>query len=283
MAFVPASQTSAAERDVFINHGGAYWLNPVPGGTFRSRSACTSMKPSDTIDPFGNPKRPDMPDLFGKSRYSTANRGPHGMQQGTGGKYAHGEGAAGIAESGDYSGRNGAMASAAQGAGGAGNASGDSGNMQGGSAAHAAVADGAMYATGGSGGSNGQSASYSPALNDTHGDAVSDFNGSKVPYSAEELIREGLPLDTANPERRILHPGNHTERIPPTGGSEYNGTVTEPWAAPKAVDNTYLRMAPLYESTTHYQLRTGRHYTEDEAPPHGMTLPLKSSLIKREW
>ncbi|CCD11771.1 unnamed protein product [Trypanosoma congolense IL3000] len=102
-------------------------------------------------------------------------------------------------------------------------------------------------------------------------------------YSAEQLINQEIPLTTAYPERRIVHPGNHEERIPPTGGSEYNGTVTEPWKEPKSEANTYLRLMPTYESTTHYQLRTGRYYTEDQAPPHGMKLPLKTSLFKREW
>ncbi|ORC89785.1 uncharacterized protein TM35_000113190 [Trypanosoma theileri] len=220
-------------REAFINYGGAYWMNPVPRGVSRFRTTCTTMKASDAVDPFGNPKQPDMPDLFGKSRYTATGTRLRAAQDDTVDAHVASAGVEGDAKSSGEGGPNGEP---------------DSSVLLGGTAAISAAP-----------------------------------NGDKEPYSTEDMVREKLPLDTANPERRLLHPGNNTERIPPTGGSEYNGTVNLTWTAPKAVDNTYLRLAPLYESTTHYQLRTGPFYTEDEAPPHEMTLPLKRSLSKREW
>ncbi|ESL11753.1 hypothetical protein TRSC58_00489 [Trypanosoma rangeli SC58] len=255
MEFVPASQTASEGRDVFINHRGAYWLNPVPHGTFRSRSACITMGATDSIDPFGNPKRPDRPNLFGKSRYGTAHNGPNAAQELTNTDYApeavgggghSGGGARGV----DASGVCPEMHTN----------DGDDVDPQDPSALSAVPPTDAR---------------------DDAGSAV--ITGDKVPYSADTVIREKLPLGTANPERRVMHPGNHTARIPPTGGSAYSGTVSESWTAPRAVNNTYLRLAPLYESTTQYQLRTGRYYTEDDAPAHDMGLPPKSSLGTREW
>ncbi|KAH9583999.1 hypothetical protein LSM04_005327 [Trypanosoma melophagium] len=244
MASVSASHGDAAvtvgndAREAFINYGGAYWLNPVPRGVSHFRTTCTKMKASDAVDPFGNPKQPDMPDLFGKSRYGTTDTRLQAAPDGT-------------------------VDANAAAAGGEGDAKGT-----------------------GEGGPTGKlnpSVLRGSGAHDSSAAVSGVPNGNKEPYSTEDLVREKLPLDTADPERRLLHPGNNAERIPLTGGSEYNGTVNLTWTAPKAVDNTYLRLAPLYESTTHYQLRTGLFYTEDEAPPHEMTLPLKSSLSTREW
>ncbi|EKF28734.1 hypothetical protein MOQ_007509 [Trypanosoma cruzi marinkellei] len=253
MEFVSASQTAGKDRDVFVNHGGAYWLNPVPHGTFRSRSACTIMKATDTIDPFGNPKRPDRPVVFGLSRYSTADNRLNAAQQGTNGDDTE------MVDD----------------------------NMRVGGVAEGADAASAFPRTHKDKRDDVDPHDPSPLSplpsTDARSAEATAVNGEKVPYSSEAMVREKLPLDTANPERRIVHPGNHTIRIPPTGGSAYNGTVGESWTTPRAADGTYLRLAPLYESTTHYQLRTGLYYTEDEAPAHGMTLPKNNSLPRREW
>ncbi|RNE98515.1 uncharacterized protein Tco025E_09208 [Trypanosoma conorhini] len=255
MAFVPASQTAGEGRDVFINHGGAYWLNPVPHGTFRSRSACTTTGATDSVDPFGNAKRPDRPNLFGRSRYRAAHNGPSAAEEGTGADCAAGA------------------------VGGGGHSGGGARDVDAAGACPEMRANSRDDVD-----PHGPSALSAAPPMDARGAAGSAAaTGEKAPYSTEAVVRGKLPLDTANPERRSMHPGNHTVRIPPTGGSAYNGTVAEPWAVPRAVDNTYLRLAPLYESTTQYQLRTGRYYTEDEAPAHGMTLPPKSSLRTREW
>ncbi|RHW67265.1 hypothetical protein DPX39_000027800 [Trypanosoma brucei equiperdum] len=247
MSFVPASQTASVDRDVFINHGGAYWINPVPGGTFAPRSTYTSSKKGDLIDPFGNPKVRDVPDLFGRSRYSRVPIGSSGDGAIRETSEAEGDGNGGVdAVEGVKAGTH-----------------GNDGGLQLGSGLAGTVGD------------HGQQG-------ETIGTCINSAEG-KQPFSTGDIMDKQLPLDTANPERRIAHPGNHTDRIPPTGGSEYNGTVTEPWCAPAAVDNTYLRLPLIYESTTHYQQRTGRYYTEDQAPPHGMSLPPKCSLPTREW
>ncbi|KAF8299814.1 hypothetical protein TcYC6_0063890 [Trypanosoma cruzi] len=253
MEFVPALRTAGKDHDVFVNHGGAYWLNPVPHGTFRSRSACTIMKATETIDPFGNPKRPDRPIVFGLSRYSTADDRLNAAKRETNGAdteiVADNRRVEGVAKGED-----------------------------------AASAFPRMHTD-----NRDEVDSHdtlplpAPPSTDARSAEATAVNGDKVSYSSEAVVREKLPLDTANPERRILHPGNHTIRVTPTGGTAYNGTVGESWTAPRAVDGTYLRLAPLYESTTHYQLRTGLYYTEDEAPAHGMTLPPNSSLPTREW
>ncbi|KAH8618518.1 hypothetical protein ERJ75_000268500 [Trypanosoma vivax] len=224
MTFIPASQTASAGREVFINHGGAYWLNPVPADASRLRSLRTVVRSSDLIDPFGRPKRNDVPELYGKSRYTF-------NAAGTAGEPLAGE-------------------------------------------------------TGDTVSENKKESTEGTALGDLQSPVevnAAHCGTENNTYSSGELICEKLPLVTARPERRLLHPGNQAERIPPTGGSEYNGTVTLPWSAPRAMGDTYIRQAPTYESTTHYQLRTGRYYTEDAAPPHGMTLPTKNSLDTREW
>ncbi|CCW68693.1 unnamed protein product [Phytomonas sp. Hart1] len=59
-------------------------------------------------------------------------------------------------------------------------------------------------------------------------------------------------------------------------GVEANfGGTKGPWEAPKGANLTLVRIAPSYESTCHHGLRTGRFYTDDQAPPHGNKLPEK--------
>ncbi|CAD2218919.1 hypothetical protein AGDE_02545 [Angomonas deanei] len=116
--------------------------------------------------------------------------------------------------------------------------------------------------------------------------ALTDSNGGNgpvvlassegAPFDPEATALDTIPNQIPNPEQRLNHPGHAREVPPETGGSNYTGTP-EPWTAPKAVDNTLLRLAPTYESSTHHALRTGQHYNEDEAPPHENTLPEKGT------
>ncbi|KAH8609669.1 hypothetical protein ERJ75_001178500 [Trypanosoma vivax] len=165
MTFIPASQTASAGREVFINHGGAYWLNPVPADASRLRSLRTVVRSSDLIDPFGRPKRNDVPELYGKSRYTF-------NAAGTAGEPLAGE-------------------------------------------------------TGDTVSENKKESTEGTALGDLQSPVevnAAHCGTENNTYSSGELICEKLPLVTARPERRLLHPGNQAERIPPTGGSEYNGT-----------------------------------------------------------
>lgn len=94
-------------------------------------------------------------------------------------------------------------------------------------------------------------------------------------FNGEATALSHTPFDVSRPEQRLRQPGHATTGLEGTnGGSTYNGIKGE-WVAPHAVDNTLLRLAPTYESTCHYQLRTGRFFAEDAAPPHESTLPDK--------
>lgn len=93
-------------------------------------------------------------------------------------------------------------------------------------------------------------------------------------FDPEQTALDKITDDVPNPERRLRQPGHANTGLDPTGGSTFNG-IKDPWAAPRQVDNTLLRIAPTYESTCHYGLRTGRFYNEDEAPSHENTLPEK--------
>ncbi|CBZ28488.1 conserved hypothetical protein [Leishmania mexicana MHOM/GT/2001/U1103] len=207
-------ENDGSGRDTFVNYAGAYWMNPLPAGTFfKSRGLLT--QPSvpteygtslvmDDSTPF--PGRT----LFGKSRYGTT-------------ILAADQAAAVDPTAGSQSGHSAGM----------GSTSGSTANRVAG----------------------------------TDADAP-DFDG-------EATALEHISFDVSNPERRLRQPGHATTGLEGTGGgSTYNG-VKEPWTAPNAVDSTLLRLAPAYESTCHYHLRTGLFYTEDAAPPHEMTLPDK--------
>lgn len=191
-------------RDTFVNYAGAYWMNPLPAGTFFKSTPDTAGGAAQGGSAAITSDGPAYPGstLFGKSRYGTtvlaANQ-------------------AGLTQNGcaDSVGRSSAA---------------------GGSAREMA-------------GNN-------------------DFDG-------EATALAHVPYDVSQPEQRLRQPGHATTGLDGTnGGSTYTGTA-EAWKAPKAVDNTLLRLAPTYESTCHYHLRTGRFYTDDAAPPHESTLPDK--------
>ncbi|CAJ1028677.1 hypothetical protein, conserved [Leishmania lindenbergi] len=207
-------ENDGSGRDTFINYAGAYWMNPLPAGTFfKSRvhlaqpGALTENGTSLMMDdstPY--PGRT----LFGKSRYGTT------------------------------------VLAADQAA-----ALGTTDDSQSG---HSAV------------------------IGSTAGPTASGVAGAGAhgqSFDGEATALEHISFDVSHPERRLWQPGHATTGLEGTGGgSTYNG-IKEPWAAPNAMDNTLLRLAPGYESTCHYHLRTGRFYTEDAAPPHEMTLPDK--------
>lgn len=93
-------------------------------------------------------------------------------------------------------------------------------------------------------------------------------------FDPEATALNEVPVDTANPEQRMRQPGHTLNPVDATGGSTYNG-VADPWVPPNQVDNTLMRLEPTWESTCHYGLRTGRFYTDDQAPAHENTLPEK--------
>ncbi|KAG5474360.1 hypothetical protein LSCM1_03140 [Leishmania martiniquensis] len=207
-------ENDGSGRDTFVNYAGAYWMNPLPAGTFlKSRPGAvqpsaptengTSLVMDDSIPLPGRT-------LFGKSRYGTT------------------------------------IIAADQ-------------------AAMLGDADGSPSGpSAGKGGISGSMASDVAC-------AGADGQG----FDGEATAVAHIPFDVSQPELRLRQPGHAITGLEGTdGGSTYNG-VKESWKAPNAVDNTLLRLAPTYESTCHYHLRTGRFYTEDAAPPHVMTLPEK--------
>ncbi|EPY25225.1 hypothetical protein STCU_00358 [Strigomonas culicis] len=198
---LPIYHNDGTGRDTFINYAGAYWSNPLPGGTYyRSTQLVYPAEPKwdgELLDETNTnatslsllqSQHPGQ-QLFGKSRYGTTVLRSERIEDGAGAEGVDG------------------------------------------------------------------------------GDR----------FDAEATALERVPNDVADPERRLDHPGHAHEGIEGTGGgSTYNG-VKDPWTEPKAVDNTLLRLAPTYESTTHHSLRTGMHYNEDQAPPHENTLPEKGT------
>lgn len=204
-------ENDGSGRDTFINHAGAYWMNPLPAGTFfksvgghpkrmhdATTTTFTATGPAATAAMVFLDDASAYPghSLFGKSRYGTT------------------------------------------------------------------------VLVAGQPGIDG---------NATASSSLPDHNtGDSDGFDPHATALEHLPFDVSNPEQRLWQPGHATTGLDPTGGSTFNG-VADPWTAPKAVDNTLLRLAPIYESTCHYGLRTGRFYTEDMAPPHEMTLPDKGA------
>lgn len=86
------------------------------------------------------------------------------------------------------------------------------------------------------------------------------------------LALEELPYDVPRPELRLRHPGHAQTGIDGTDGVTFNG-VKDAWSEPRMLDATLLRIQPIYESTCHYGLRTGRFYVDDMAPEHNNVLP----------
>ncbi|KAK7200944.1 hypothetical protein NESM_000153400 [Novymonas esmeraldas] len=199
-------ENDGSGRDTFVNHAGAYWMNPLPAGTFfksRADPARPSSGPMESGTSLVMDEDTPFPGrtLFGKSRYGTT------------------------------------VLAADQ-----------AGTLLG---ASADAASGGAAGMGGTSGADGQV------------------------FDGEATALEHISFDVSHPERRLRQPGHATTGLDGTGGgSTFNG-IQDPWTAPRAVDNTLLRLAPGYESTCHYHLRTGRFYTEDTAPPHEMTLPDK--------
>lgn len=80
MVVVPSYENDGSGRDTFVNGAGAYWLNPLPGGTYHkslrgSRGSASAASTRDvvvgeSIDPFAS-VRPPGRELFGQSRYGT--------------------------------------------------------------------------------------------------------------------------------------------------------------------------------------------------------------------
>ncbi|KAG5498278.1 hypothetical protein JIQ42_03084 [Leishmania sp. Namibia] len=207
-------ENDGSGRDTFVNYAGAYWMNPLPAGTFlKSRPSAaqpsaptengTSLVMDDSIPHLGQT-------LFGKSRYGT----------------------------------------------------------------NIIAADQAGLLGDAAGSVCGPSASMGNTSGSIHcGVAGTGADGQG--FDGEATALKHVSFDVSHPERRLRQPGHATTGLEGTGGgSTFNG-VKEPWKAPNAVDTTLLRLAPTYESTCHYHLRTGRFYTEDAAPPHEMTLPDK--------
>lgn len=85
MTAVPSYENDGSGRDTYINHAGAFWLNPLPGGTYH-KSLRADRPPAgslsggavstrdvilaESIDPFAS-VRPPGRELFGQSRYGT--------------------------------------------------------------------------------------------------------------------------------------------------------------------------------------------------------------------
>ncbi|KAG5500444.1 hypothetical protein JKF63_03537 [Porcisia hertigi] len=205
-------ENDGSGRDTFVNHAGAYWLNPLPAGTFlKSNAADVTLPPDNATSLVMDDNVPYLGrTLFGKSRYGTT------------------------------------LLPADQ------------------AAALDAAADSQRGPASGMGSTSG-----------FNGSGVAGEGADGQGFDGDATALERVPFDVSQPERRLWQPGHATTGLDGTGGgSTYNG-VMEPWKAPTAVDSTLLRLAPLYESSCHYQLRTGRFYTEDAAPPHEMTLPDK--------
>ncbi|KPA85391.1 putative mitochondrial hypothetical protein [Leptomonas pyrrhocoris] len=237
-------------RDTYVNYANAYWMNPLPAGTFfkSTPDVAGNDAPNGSTLVMGDGSAYPGRTLFGKSRYGTTvlAAGQPGLTQGGGAD------AAGSADA------DAAMRATGRGGSGEGDFDGhattDLEGTNGGSAnkdaAGSADADATMRTTG------------------TGGSGDGDFDG-------EATALAHVPYDVSQPEQRLWQPGHSTVGLEGTnGGSTYNGVKPE-WTAPRAVDNTLLRLAPTYESTCHYQLRTGRFYTDDVAPPHECTLPDK--------
>lgn len=205
MTSIPRYHNDGSGRDSYINHAGASWMNPLPGGTYhksqRAHGATTrDAMLAESIDPFAS-MRPPGGELFGKSRYGTT-------------------------------------------------------VIQGG-----ANADGTYdRVIGGTHGFAGPTADRPPG------------NDLGEPFDPEATALDVIPYDVANPERRLLTPGHATTGPEvPGGDATFTGTG-DPWAAPKQVDNTLLRLRPTYESTCHYGLRTGKVYVPADAPPPEVTM-----------
>lgn len=230
-------ENDGSGRDTFVNYAGAYWMNPLPAGTFfkshltvasGTAGAAASAAPTENGTSLVMDESTPYPGrtLFGKSRYGTT-----------------------VLD-----------ASQAAALGATGSAAGGHGGLQSGQSANL---DGTAGSSAGAGSAGG--------LGATSGGVGADGQGFDGEATALEHIAPGVP----RPEQRLRQPGHASTGLEGTdGGSTFNG-VKEPWTAPNAVDSTLLRLAPGYESTCHYHLRTGRFYTEDSAPPHEMTLPDK--------
>lgn len=239
MVYTPAYQNDGSGRDTFINHAGAYWLNPLPGGTYHkslhvpppgtARTAASGVF-ADSIDPFAS-QRPSAQSVMGKSRYGTTI-----LPAGTLGITADAsEGAAAHTHPHPTN-------------------SSDPDQTNGHQHLH-------------------RDGTAAPAMG-TSGYGSGSAGGEGVTFDAEATAVEKLPYDVPCPEQRLSHPGHAQTGLEATGGSTYSGHPG-PWTAPREVDSTLLRIAPGYESTCHYGLRTGRFYTEDQAPPNDGTLPEK--------
>ncbi|GET90039.1 hypothetical protein, conserved [Leishmania tarentolae] len=207
-------ENDGSGRDTFINYAGAYWMNPLPAGTFLKSREHPSQQRTPTENGTSLVMDESIPfpgrTLFGKSRYGTT------------------------------------ILAADQ------------------AAALDATADSKSGHCAGMGSTSSSTANRMAGM---------DADGQG--FDGEATALEHISFDVSQPERRLWQPGHATTGLEGTGGgSTYNG-VKDPWTAPNAVDSTLLRLAPAYESTCHYQLRTGRFYTEDAAPPHEMTLPDK--------
>lgn len=72
MGYIPKYENDGSGRDTYVNHAGAYWLNPLPGGTYykSKHSAAPEFPHADAIDPLGGERAPHRV-LYNQSRYGT--------------------------------------------------------------------------------------------------------------------------------------------------------------------------------------------------------------------
>eukprot|EP00796_Vickermania_ingenoplastis_P008296 gene8296-5813_t len=72
MGYIPKYENDGSGRDTYVNHSGAAYVNPMPGGTFyKSKQSNNNKFPNEnTIDPLAAERAPHRA-LYNQSRYGT--------------------------------------------------------------------------------------------------------------------------------------------------------------------------------------------------------------------
>lgn len=72
MGYIPKYENDGTGRDTYVNHSNAYWVNPMPGGTYyKSKQNNIPQFPhANAIDPLAGERAPHRV-LYNQSRYGT--------------------------------------------------------------------------------------------------------------------------------------------------------------------------------------------------------------------